>query len=113
MKGFVMKSFEEKIAAFGSQWNKAGAKRCYFNNLQELYGLKCVESDAGRVISATVDGEEVNVIHALLLKNIFAISELWFNFETSSFHYKVLKPELANKIISRIREQINGDAYHG
>lgn len=108
-----MKKSIAKMTAFGSEWFKAGAKRAYFNNLEELYGLSIVESDAGRIVSATLDGEPIEVKQAILLRCKFSVGSVWFDFEKATFHYENLDKVLATHIIEEIRKQVNEAAYHG
>lgn len=101
-----MESSIAKITAFGSEWFKAGAKRSYFNNLEELYGLKFVSNESGRITETTLDGEPIALGAALKLRAKLAFGQIWFDFEKVSFHYKDLDSVIANQIIGEIRKQI-------
>lgn len=104
-----MESSVSKITAFGSEWFKAGATRAYFNNLEELYGLEFLANDAGRIIKTTLDGEPIELTKALALRAKLAFGQVWFDFETVTFHYKNLDPVIANHIIGEISKQITED----
>lgn len=41
------------ITAFGSGWFKAGLEKAYFNNLEELYGLRFDSTPSGKITQVT------------------------------------------------------------
>ena len=102
----------KKVAKFAREWNKAGATKVYFTNLEKLYGLE-FSSESYSLQFAILDGDLIEWAQALSLRSKLSIGGIWFDFETNQFGFDAIDPVIANCIIDEIRSKINGDAYHG
>ena len=102
----------KKVAMFAREWNKAGATKVCFTNLEELYGIKFISSESGKITDVTLDGESIGLPRGLILRSKLAFGRVWFDFEIEKFEFDGLDPLIANCIIDEIRSKINGDAYH-
>lgn len=101
---------ESKLKQLGTEWNKAGAKRFYFNDLETAYGLK-FNSDisTGCIVSVTLDGAEICKAKGALLRAKLALGTVWFDTVKGSFHFKGLDDVMANQVIDYLRNEIVGD----
>lgn len=109
-----MKDGIEQLASVGSSWFKAGATRFYFDNLEEVYGLK-INSDktTGRVLSISLDGEEIQKADGFTLMGKLALGKIWFCTETCTFNHSGLDPVMANHLIEIISKKIVEVSNHG
>lgn len=101
-----------KFNVFAKTLLNAGITSCEFGLLEDLYGLKFTSNEHGP-ISATLDGEEIELIKSLVLRSKLAIGRVFLDVEASKFVFDGLDPVIANCIIDEIRSKINVDAYHG
>lgn len=108
-----MSIYSKKVAKFAREWSKAGAAKVYFTNLEELYGLKFISSESGKITDVTLDGESIGLPKGLILRSKLAFGRVWFDFEVEKFEFDGIDTVMANYIIDEIRNKINGDAYHG
>ncbi len=79
----------EKLKLLGSEWQKNGYHRIYFNELTELFGLSCRYYNTGNISSATLDGERITNCRAAEIASALANSKLWFDMEDQKFHSKM------------------------
>lgn len=107
-----MNKYSKKVAKSAREWNKAGAAKVYFNNIEELYGLKFISSESGKITDVTVDGESVGLPKGLILRRKLAFGRVWFDFKTEKFEFDGIDPVIANCIIDEIQNKINKGAYH-
>lgn len=103
----------KKVAKLARECNKAGATKVCFTNLEELYGLKFISSESGKITDVTVDGESIGLPKGLILRSKLAFGRVWFDFETEQFEFDVLDPVIANCIIDEIRNRIEKGDYRG
>lgn len=103
----------KKVAKFARKWNKAVATKVYFTNLEELYGLKFISSESGKITDVTLDGDSIGWPKGLILRSKLAFGCIWFDFETEQFEFYWLDPVIANCIIDEIRRRIEKGDYRG
>lgn len=103
----------KKVAMFAREWNKAGATKVYFTNLEELYGLKFISSESGKITDVTVDGESIILPKGLILRSKLAFGHVWFDFEEGKFGFDGLDFLVANRIIDEILSRIKKGDYRG
>lgn len=69
----------------GTEWQKNGMHRIYFNNLAEWYGLKVNRYNSGNVSSATLDGEEISNGRAKKIAGRLDYAKFWYDVITDRF----------------------------
>ena len=92
---------EETLKRIGSEWNKNGMCRIYFNDLQGLYGLKLSLYHTGNISSASLDGEPISNSSARKICSALA-GKLWFDCNDGKFYSRDLGPNTTQKLIATI-----------
>jgi len=87
----------------GSEWEKYGKRRVYFNNSAKWYGLKVTRNLGGGIGAASLDGEKISKSNASRI--IALIGTVYYDFQDQSFHTTGDK-EYGERIINAIKSQL-------
>lgn len=79
---------ERLVEAGGSEWQKHGHHRIYFNGLTKWYGLETEHYGTGNVSSATLDGERISNSGARTILGDLSYAKIWYDVNTGKFHGK-------------------------
>lgn len=92
------------VNAGGNRWEKAGHRRLYFNNLEDLYGLELDHYGTGNISSATLNGEKISNNSARELVFELRSGKLWYDLNKGTFDSRGLRTNLTEAIINRLQE---------
>lgn len=96
----------EFLKELGSEWEKNGMHRIYFNDLPGWYGLQYERYNSGNVSSATLDGEHISNSKATgILSDLLAL-KIWYDVTTERFYWKAglrTDPQYFARIVAAIR----------
>jgi hypothetical protein len=96
----------EKMKGIGSEWEKSGKRRIYFNNLQELYGLKTSHYNTGNVSGAELDGATISNSQAKKILQNLVFAKFWYDFSDDKLHARDLPPGYFDKICETLKTKL-------
>lgn len=92
----------EKLKKLGSEWEKEGYHRIYFNDLCELYGLELGYYNTGNISWASLDGEHISNSRARKIKNVLDFAKIYYDLNLGEFKFSGCDSETAKTIIAAI-----------
>lgn len=101
----IIKPLTVEVAqALGAKkWvSKSGETRFYFNNLADLYGLRCRYYHTGNIASATLDGEKISNNSAQALSSILYAAKVYFSPSEEKVHFSGISDAKAKCIAAEI-----------
>ena len=87
----------------GSEWEKAGKHRIYFNNLHEWYGLRLVRYNTGNISDAWLDGERISNSDARHFEGRLADARVYYDLEDGQFHGRGIAQRDLDRIVAEIK----------
>ena len=90
------------IQAGGRRWTKGEFNRIYFNNLDELYGLRYDTYNTGNICWATVDGKRISNNFARQILAMLASAKVWYDCNTGRFEAKGLTERAHERIMAAL-----------
>lgn len=76
----------QALRQIGSEWQKAGKHRIYFNGLSAWLGLEVSRYNTGNVSSARLNGDGISNCQAKRILSRMMDAKLYYDFETKRFH---------------------------
>lgn len=97
---------EQLVELGGSEWQKSGKHRVYFNDLARWFGLDVAYYNTGNVMNATLNGEPISNSRAREILNTLRQARVWFDVTTGTFQSSGLTEAQAQTIIAAIEAAI-------
>lgn len=97
------------IAIGGNEWIRSEKHRIYFNQIAEIYGLKCSYYKTGNMSKATLNGEHISNSKARKLLSTIESGKVWFDVKTGEFAHGMTKNadfdgvEIGAEIIDKLK----------
>lgn len=76
----------EILKQIGSEWQKNGKHRIYFNGLGELYGIETERYNTGNICGATLNGNTISNSEAKRLIGRLLDCKVWFDVVDGKFY---------------------------
>jgi hypothetical protein len=92
----------DALKGLGTEWQKNGMHRIYFNNLSKWYGLTCDYSGSGRINHAEINGETISNSKGLHIASKLSFGKIWFDVTTGKFSGQI-DQEYFDVIVAAIR----------
>lgn len=83
------------------EWRTGTYHRFYFNDLADLYGLRCTYYKTGNISSASLDGSRISNCQASKIATALHIGKVWFDVNTGKLETKSLG-DYAKEILREI-----------
>ena len=103
---------EKLVEVGGSEWQRGGKHRVYFNNLHEWYGLKLSFYNTGNLSSATLDGDHMSNTQASRLYGRLCAGRVWWDAADGKFYGRI-DDELFRPIVKAIKKEIEVETVKG
>jgi len=90
----------------GSEWQKNGKHRVYFNDLTEFYGLKLEFYNSGNISSATLDGEHISNTSAKTIYSRLLAGSVYYDVADGKYHGQYIEQSFFNVVVKAIEAKI-------
>jgi hypothetical protein len=95
----------EILKQIGSEWQKNGMHRIYFNHLEDLYGLDCSYYKTGNISGATLNGELISNSEAKRIQARLA-GKLWYDLADDKFYGRGLQQADFSILVAAIKTKM-------
>lgn len=96
------------LKALGSEWQKAGKHRIYFNDLAQWFGLEFETYNSGNISGAWLDGDEISNRRAQEFSTYFRSAKVYYDVPGAAFYGQNIDSAYLKKIVARIKAAVEG-----
>ena len=98
------------IALGAKKWvGSSGTTRYYFNNLNDLYGLRLSYYNTGNISAATLDGDKISNRAARQINSELYMAKVWLD-ESGTMNFRGLDRKMARAIGTEIQRRVKQQA---
>lgn len=97
----------DALLRIGSEWEKGGKHRIYFNGLSSYLGVETSRYGSGHISGATLGGERISNSEAKRIIGRVINASVYYDFADNSFHGRNINNDDFRAITAGIRAEAN------